>query len=124
MTALNAMGALEPETDGACATIRHAITDGRWLLVTAANRDAIASAVNELSNDSDNLAQEERDRERASWYRADSRALAALYGRILRAEVKAAPLRIAPACGSGWTGDRCTRALGHGGDHSNQGGNR
>lgn len=24
-------------------------------------------------------------------------------------------------CGSGWTGDRCTKALGHGGAHSNEG---
>ena len=27
-----------------------------------------------------------------------------------------------PACGSGWTNDRCTKKLGHGGRHSNEGG--
>jgi len=27
-----------------------------------------------------------------------------------------------PACGSGWTNDRCTKKLGHGGIHSNEGG--
>lgn len=65
----------------AWSTHRHA------LVFEEADRDALADALNEMSNAEDAFAEERtNDREMRTFARRASRSLAALYGRVLRAE--------------------------------------
>jgi len=78
LTALECAGVFEGEDD---LGIRAHVSPDRRSIASAA-----ASAVCELSNGLDDAIRDQADAERRRWYATDSRVLANLYSKLLRAE--------------------------------------
>lgn len=59
------------------------------LVADSARATLLADAINAVSNELDELSREASDKDQRRWYRQDSRALSALFVRILRARERA-----------------------------------
>lgn len=78
LTALECAGVFEGDDD---LGIRAHVSPDRRRIAAAA-----ASAVCQLSNDLDQAVRDQADAERRRWYATDSRVLANLYSKLLRAD--------------------------------------